>query len=246
MRKNLYLTFGLLLMAAPAAMAQNAAIDACVDGDTIQIAFDYSLNCELLGTGLEGNSAIGFHSGANQWSNVVDWDAAGAKSAVNDGNDVFTVRFHYTEYHAAADTPDNYYFVFNQGATEPGDPWAVEGKDADNDSDGNCDDFFIVYGDLEVCAAAASISEADRRLANAIALAPNPVTGESVMMTLDIPSSQAYDVTVVNITGQVVLEERNTRGNQFVINRGNMKAGYYFVTVRTDEGARATKHLVIQ
>jgi len=84
-----------------AALGLNARITGCLDqSGGIQIAFDESLNCSSAPGDLAGLNTIGFHSGANQWSSVIDCNAATAITAQNDGNDIFTVYL---------SDPDSYY-----------------------------------------------------------------------------------------------------------------------------------------
>jgi len=126
----------------------------CMNTDgTIKIVFDESQNCEIAAGDLAGMSEIGFHSGANQWSSVVAWDDAGAVTAANDGNDKFSTTIDPTAYYGVdpADL-ENIFMVFNQGATDPADPWASEGKDPDYELDGNCDDLHIIIDQLPTCA----------------------------------------------------------------------------------------------
>lgn len=72
--KNLYV-LALTLFAFGAVAAQSTGVSGCNDPNGgIQITFDESMNCNA--GALAGMSAIGFHSGANMWSSVVDWNAA--------------------------------------------------------------------------------------------------------------------------------------------------------------------------
>ena len=72
------------------AYAQDPAISACLNGTNVQISFDNSLNCAAAPGSLSGMASIGFHSGHDGWSDVVNWDDATAVTAANDGADVFT------------------------------------------------------------------------------------------------------------------------------------------------------------
>jgi hypothetical protein len=57
------------------AQAQNPVIWACNQpSGGIEIYFDLNENCAAAPGDLSGMSEIGFHSGANMWSAVVDWD----------------------------------------------------------------------------------------------------------------------------------------------------------------------------
>lgn len=135
-------------------------ISGCVTPDgEVEIVFDGKQNCpeaEDLGT-VKGMSALGFHSGINDWATVVQWNDDGAMTASNDGNDVFTVRFNIGDYYAVgSDTVDVINFVYNQGATVPTAPWDVSGRDTVDAVDGfgnanPCSDFRLVLDDLPYC-----------------------------------------------------------------------------------------------
>ncbi|MCB0840381.1 MAG: T9SS type A sorting domain-containing protein [Bacteroidetes bacterium] len=241
--KKVFLLFFVLVASSAMVHAQNAAISACLDGDTVQIKLDYSLNCPTAPGSFVGLAEIGFHSGANNWGSVVDWDAAGSTTATNDSNDVFTVRFHQTEYHGLTDTADNYYFVFNQGPTQPGAPWDAEGKD-DNGA-GGCQDYYVIYDSLAACDASTSISDQDMELAQSITIAPNPMTDLAATVKINNTRNELFHVRVTNVMGQEVFLRSNLRGNEVIIEKGNMTPGIYFVTLFREDGAKATKRLLV-
>ncbi len=125
----------------------------CMNTDgTIKIIFDETQNCEIAVGELAGMDAIGFHSGANQWATVIDWDAAGGMSATNDGSDKFSVTIDPGAYYGLdpADI-ENIFMVFNQGPNDPDNPWDSEGKDQDYELDGDCDDLHIIIDQLPTC-----------------------------------------------------------------------------------------------
>ena len=94
-------------------------------------------------------SAIGFHSGANNWSNTVTWDSPGALNAVNIGNDIFEVQLDPLVYYGLSQMPTNIGVVYNQGVSNPGQPW---------DSEGKCQDFFIYPDSLNSLSNPISVS----------------------------------------------------------------------------------------
>ncbi|MEO6037650.1 MAG: hypothetical protein ABIQ93_04490, partial [Saprospiraceae bacterium] len=76
--KNLYLLAAFVLLAS-AAQAQNSAVTACKKASgEIDIFFDVSKNCingpVNSGAILGSRTEIGFHSGANGWAVVREWD----------------------------------------------------------------------------------------------------------------------------------------------------------------------------
>ena len=126
--------------------------NSCMNDDgTITIRFDLQFNCDIAPGDLSGMSEIGFHSGANGWQHVVAWDAEGAVTAVNNGNDVFEVTIdpvaYYDGIESLADLED-IMMVFNQGPTVPDEPWGSEGK---TDGDGTCADIILVVPELRNC-----------------------------------------------------------------------------------------------
>jgi len=146
----------------PEAIGETSLIieNSCLNDDgTITIRFDLQFNClEAVGN-LSGMSEIGFHSGANNWSTVVAFDDENAATAVNDGNDVFTVTIDPVAYYGlgSIDELENILMVFNQGPENPDDPWASEGKAKDGAGvgggiDGSCDDIIMIFSELRNCA----------------------------------------------------------------------------------------------
>ncbi|MCB0642299.1 MAG: T9SS type A sorting domain-containing protein, partial [Phaeodactylibacter sp.] len=205
----------------------------------VTIEFDYSLNCSVAPGSLAGMTEIGFHSGANQWSAVVDWDAATAVTAANDGNDIFSVTVAPGDYYgiALADL-ETIYFVFNQGPATPGSPWDSEGKD---EVDGACADFFVTIADLAACVS----STVDFNLANSLTVKPNPFS-EMAVITFDNPNNKVYDVTVTTLTGQVVKTLNGVAGNSIELQRENLTAGMYFINFVSEAGKTATTKMIVQ
>ena len=241
--KKIYLV-AVMAFAATFTYAQNAGLTGCVNTaeGSVSIEFDYSQNCATAPGSLAGLAEIGFHSGANQWSSVVDWNAGNAMTASNDGSDVFSVSVVTADYYGVdLASLDNIYMVFNQGPADPNAPWDSEGKDADNDGDGNCDDFFVIIADLDECV----VSTTDIALANSLTVAPNPFS-EYAVVTFDNPNNKVYDVTMTSLTGQVVKNFQGVAGNSFEIARENLSAGMYFVTFVSEEGKVATTKVAVR
>lgn len=218
-------------------------ISACNRADGgIEIAFDYSLNCPNAPGDLSGLAEIGFHSGADMWSAVVDWDAADAVTGVNDGNDLFTVTLEDPAAYYGAAPSENIYFVFNQGPETPDTPWDSEGKD--DDGAGGCADFFVVLADItEDCEAVNSV--ADLKLDNEITVSPNPFI-ETAYITINNAEGEVFDITVTNLAGQAVRMINGFNGEQLELERGNLVSGMYFITFRNAEGKFATEKVVVR
>lgn len=74
---------------------------------------------------------------------------------------------------------------------------------------------------------------------------PNPFSNTT---TLDIVRAdrKAYNLRIVNITGQVVYEQKNLRTNRVEISRNGMESGMYFIQLENESGLKATRKVVVQ
>ncbi len=140
-------------------MGATTAANSCVNAEagTVTIQFDNSLNCpEADADGvLAGATALGFHSGANDWASVVEWDAAGAMQATNNGNDIFSVTIDPMAYYgvALADL-QNIQLVMNNGVDNPAGAWDATGKDERDGGFGGaepCSDLVFVVAEAQAC-----------------------------------------------------------------------------------------------
>ena len=236
--RKFYMILGLVVAFATTSSAQ--ALTACTSGDTVKVSFDYSQNCPASPGDLSGLTEIGVHSGANSWSTVIDWDNANATTAVNDGNDVFSyeVTYEYWGFAAPADLVD-FYVVFNQGPADPNTPWGSEGKM--DDGAGGCADFFVEIASLAACATSTEKVEFE----GAVTIAPNPMTNRTALR-FDNPNNEAFDMIITNLTGQVVRSQNNINTDFVNIERGELTAGVYFITLRNAKGATITEKLIVQ
>ena len=242
--KQVYTLFIALLVFSSAAMAQNnGAIAACWAGgnqDSLQITFDLDSNCTAAPGSLAGMNAVGFHSGADQWASVVDWDATGAAQAMNDGSDDYIVTIEPISYYGLTALPGNIYMVFNQGPTDAATPWGSEGKD--NDGNGGCQDFSIDLANLSTC----TTSDMELEFAESMIVAPNPMTGSSTSLLLNNPNNETFNMTITNMMGQVVRMESNVTGDFVTIERGNLTTGIYMVVLKGENGVQISERLIIQ
>ncbi len=158
--------------------------NSCLNDDgTITIRFDLQFNCDIAPGDLSGMPEIGFHSGANNWSSVVEWDAEGAATAVNNGNDVFEVTIDPVAYYGlgSIDELDNIMMVFNQGATVPDEPWASEGKTNGEGGLGACADIMLVASELRNCS---DIGGGSETASSAALLAAGSCVSEAGMVNI--------------------------------------------------------------
>jgi len=73
-----------------------------------------------------------------------------------------------------------------------------------------------------------------------IELFPNPVTNELYINN----AQQVKNITIVNMTGQTVIEELGTGNKTMVISTQYLPSGIFFVTLKNNEGFQITKKLV--
>lgn len=133
----------------------------CMDPNRgkVRISFDLSKNCPEADPDnvLSGVDALGFHSGANDWTHQVAWDADNALQATNDGNDIFTVTIDVMDYYGIPfDSLQNIRFILNNGVSDPENAWAVVGRDHRDGDDGfgnivDCTDLILDISELEEC-----------------------------------------------------------------------------------------------
>ncbi len=140
-------------------LGSKTAANSCVNTEngTVTIQFDQSLNCmeadpESI---LDGATALGFHSGANDWASTVSWDSENAVSAVNDGNNIFSLTINIQDYYGIPlDSLRNIKMVLNNGIDNPADPWSISGRD---DRDGGfggtepCSDLVLLISEAPAC-----------------------------------------------------------------------------------------------
>ncbi len=249
MNKLFTLIAAILFSATAFAQNNSGAISACNDPEGgIQIVFDNSLNCSNAPGDFSGLDALGYHSGGTAdvnegWGTGIDWNASGAVTAKNDGNDVFT---------AYINDPDAYYgvtgiarinFVFNQGPEDGSNPWGSEGKDNNADQT-DCQDFYIILADVvDACATTASIR--NQVLDLGFSVAPNPMS-QSTTIRFDNPTGESFAVKLMGLDGRTVRSYDNVRGQELNIERGDMPAGLYFVNFVNAEGKRASTSLMVK
>ncbi len=220
--------------------AQQEAVSGCNDPNGgIQIRFNAADNCSALAD-LTEFTALGFHSGANGWMNVVEW-SAGA-TAENQGEGLFVVYIADPEAYYGLDNVTRFDFVFNQGATAPADPWSAEGKG--EDADGNCVDFFVERADItETCDFTVSTIELAEELN--FRVSPNPF-GELALVEFANPQNDAFQVVLNSIDGQELRRWNNVRGEQLRIEKGNLTPGYYSLRFISADGRVGATKLIVK
>ncbi len=235
-------SFLLLLFIGAAWQTQAQVMTACNDPEGgIQIWFNYNLNCPSSPGSLAGKPEIGFHSGANGWAKVVEWNGSNAVHGVNIGNDTFVVDLpDPNAYYGITVTAIN--FVFNQGATNPAEPWGSEGK-ADNGA-GGCNDFYLEMASItQVCP---TISAAkDLLLDKTLKITPNPVFDVAVI-SFENNAQENYNIRITDVAGQLVKEIREFSGNEFLFHKDGQASGFYLVTLTNQKGQSVSSQMVVR
>lgn len=221
----------------------------CINFETgnMTVKWDVFQNCEVAEGDLTTMSAIGWHSGANTWANVVAWDDATAQTATDeDGDGVFEVEVNILEYYGVLALEDlqNVMMVFNQGAAVPDDPWSSAGRDPREGGGlgGECADLIINVADIADCNATATV---DITLQNSLELAPTPFRDITYLSFANV-EGRSYDLMMTDLSGQTIRRITNITDNQVQIERANLPAGMYFLHLIGAQGKIATTKLIAQ
>ena len=250
--KKFYL-FAAFAVLTFASYAQTSAITACKKASgEINIFFDVSKNCTFgppnSASVLGSRTEIGFHSGANGWMVVREWDhptsVNGIRISGSGTNAVFQVTIaDPAAYYGLAIAPSTINFVFNDGAqgdpTTNNFPWYAEGKEQ---GAGNCLDFFINVADLATCAASGTL---DLRSEISASASPNPFSSTTVF-SFDNPHSENYALTIWNVMGQQVRSYKHITTGTVEIRRDDFANGLYFAVLEDAAGRFLTEKLVIE
>jgi hypothetical protein len=239
--KKIYLSlFTFCCLSFSMTAQNNAAISACLSGSDISISFDNAFNCAAAPGSLSGMAAIGFHSGADSWSTIIDWDAATALQATNDGADIYTLTMDPATYYGVA--ASTVHFVYNMGPTDPAGPWASEGKD--DDGAGGCADFMVDIASLSPCSAN-GFNEVT--LNDVINVAPNPAN-EMTNFNIILRNNKEVSIQIFDITGKKVDNINRAIYSKGVhsisYNTTNLTNGIYIYQVLTGNEINSGKLIV--
>ena len=219
----------------------NAAISSCLNGSNVQISFDNSLNCAAAPGSLSGMANIGFHSGADSWSAIINWDDASAVQAANDGADVFTIEIDPATYYGVA--ASTIHFVYNSGPADPANAWSSEGKD--DDGAGGCQDFMVDIAALSPCGGSTFINEVS--ISDIITVAPNPAN-ESTDFNMILRDSKMVNINVFDITGKLIdnvsTNYLNKGVHSIAYNTSKLNSGIYIYQVETGKQLSSGKLIV--
>ncbi len=224
----------------------------CVDmaDGLVRIDMDYTLACPEADSDslLPVTTALGFHSGANDWSIIVNWDDANAVQLVNDGADNFSAIIDVQAYYGIPiGNLENIMMLGNNGVANAGAPWDNTLKDpTDGGSFGNpdpCSDLRMVIAEAPACDL--TLGSNDLILQRTMKVSPNPFRNRA-FVEFDNPANESFDLMITDMTGKVVRVENNITGDRYLLSRGNLPAGMYFATLTDESGDFATTKLVVK
>jgi hypothetical protein len=238
--------------------AQVATACKSTSGAGITITYDVSKNCGMAPMGskdsLGKRTEIGFHSGANGFSIVREWNSAagaGGVAAIKGvrvaGTSGVTAKFTVTipnlaTYYNTTTAITGVSFVFNDGwdpARGTRSEWNSEGKDAK--TDGSCADMVVTLAGLATCTAASQ----DLRNEMSVKTAPNPFK-DVTYITFDNASGKNFTLSISDVTGRVVRTINNITTDFVEIKRENLSTGVYYAVLRDASGKFLTEKLVVQ
>jgi hypothetical protein len=119
------------------------------------------------------------------------------------------------------------------------------GGNVNRSFDVGVEDLTVCYK-WESCDACGGVGTSDLNNASNIKVFPNPMSGNVATVTFNNANGEAHKITLSNIAGQVMREFNNVRTNSVEIERGNLNAGMYFISVSNELGEISSKKLVIK
>lgn len=225
--------------------------ESCVDmaDGLVRIDLDYGQACpegdpDSL---LAGASALGFHSTADGWTTSVEWDAAGATTLVNKGSDNFSAIIDVQAYYgiALADITE-IIAVANNGVEAPMAAWDHTIKDPKDGGFGGsdpCSDLKMVIAEAPACDLSVGVNNVV--LQRTMKVTPNPFRNRA-FIEFDNPQDEEFSIVITDMTGKVVRTMSSITGERVLIERENLLAGMYFVTMTDESGDFATTKLVVK
>lgn len=87
--------------------------------------------------------------------------------------------------------------------------------------------------------------EEDLNNGGSFVIAPNP-TNNVASISFGNKNNIAYNITITNITGQVVYSKTNVQTDNVIVRKADIGSGMFFVTVRNAKGEVAARKLIIE
>jgi Secretion system C-terminal sorting domain len=254
--KKLY--FFLFALAATTSAFSQVIVACRKASGEINIIYDPSKNCPMADGGVSAKdtlakrTAIGFHSGANVWSMLREWNSlagAGGVTAITgkrvEGTSGATAKFSIVipdpkaYYNAGATVISSISFVLNDGVATPASAWSYSGKPS-NATNTGCDDFVITLATLATCAVGTSELQNMKTV-----IAPNPFKTETYI-TFNNFDNKIYTLTLIDAVGRVARVYSHITTDFVEIQRGNLTGGMYFVILKNAEGQSITQKLMAE
>jgi hypothetical protein len=236
--RKIYLVFAFAIAFATTAMAQNY---------NVYFAVDVSALAAVDSTGI--HMAGNFAGASGGTASLPDWDPASGALEDADGNGVWQI--------LVSLPAGDYEFKFingnGWGDNEGQSGTALDATCSNTDPNGNINRTITISGDTVVgpfiydaCTISAMILNATNvSTAATMILAPNPMVDHAAIL-LSNPNNEVFNMTMTNMMGQVVRTENNINTNVINIEKADLVAGVYFVTLQNEAGAKITKKLIIQ
>lgn len=76
-------------------------------------------------------------------------------------------------------------------------------------------------------------------------IAPNPMT-DYAELRFNNDKGLDFNVTITNVTGQVIMRKENIRTSSVELNRKDLTSGIYFISIWNSKGERATRKLIVE
>lgn len=242
MMKKLY-TFFALMLAVAGVQAQ--------DSVTVIFAVDASgITVDAAGISVAGNWQDNYAG-----SSCGEWSAGCTFLADADSDGVHTVRVRLLK--------GSYQYKYINGANWGPNEGVAGTKLTDscsvNDGSGNINrvldltnvttdaDYIVgpyLYDDCTI--SSVRITSIDRAFSNSLAMSvsPNPADN-AVELSFRNPASMPFEMTMTSMTGAVVRRE-SVSGSSVTIERGELAAGLYFVTLRNAAGQQASQKVMFR
>ncbi|MEM7038244.1 MAG: T9SS type A sorting domain-containing protein, partial [Bacteroidota bacterium] len=74
---------------------------------------------------------------------------------------------------------------------------------------------------------------------------PNPFSNTTIV-EMQRETQHAYDLRVISVTGQVVMQREGLRSNTLEISRDGLQSGLYFLEIEDSKGRKATRKVIVQ
>lgn len=233
--RKIYMVFTLIFALATTAIAQNYNVTFAVDASQL-------LSVSADGIHIAGNFQMAGGASA-------DWAPAEGAMTDTDGNGVWQV--------TVSLPAGTYLYKYINGNTW-GDNEGVTGTALDatcsiTDASGNVNREITISADTivgpyiyDACTISSMILNSNKVTTEAtILVAPNPMTNRASIL-LNNPNNETFTMAITNMMGQVVRTQNNINTDIVTIERNDLAAGVYFVTLKNEEGAMITEKLIVQ